>query len=163
MKIEKLVLHNYKSFKDHTVIRFNEGLNILVGNNEAGKSTILEALHLCLSGLLDGKYLRHDFHQYLFNSEIVEEYLANIKTDKTTRLPELLIEVYFQNNDELAEFEGSLNSDHNPKAQGIRFEIKLDETYADLYADLIQSGEEQTSIPIEYFHIEWQSEVVPLV
>lgn len=157
MKIEKLVLQNYKSFKERTVIEFNEGLNILVGDNEAGKSTILEAIHLCLSGILDGKYLKHDFHQYLFNYEIVEEYLTNIKTDKTAQLPELLIEIYFQNNNELAEFEGSFNSDHNPKAQGIRFEIKLDDTYTDLYQDLINSTEEQTSIPIEYFHIEWQS------
>lgn len=157
MKIHKLVIQNYKSFKDRTVIHFNEGLNILVGNNEAGKSTILEAIHLCLSGILDGKYLKHDFHQYLLNYEVVKEYLANIKTDKTTKLPELLIEVYFQSNDELAEFEGSLNSDHDPKAQGIRFEIKLDETYADLYQDLIKLPDEQTSLPIEYFHIEWQS------
>jgi putative ATP-dependent endonuclease of OLD family len=115
MKIEKLVLQNYKSFKERTVIEFNDGLNILVGDNEAGKSTILEAIHLCLSGILDGKYLKHDFHQYLFNYEIVEEYLTNIKTDKTAQLPGLLIEIYFQNNNELAEFEGSFNSDHNLK------------------------------------------------
>ncbi|UOH18983.1 AAA family ATPase [Acinetobacter sp. NyZ410] len=157
MKIEKLVLKNYKSFKERTVIEFNETLNILVGDNEAGKSTILEAIHLCLSGILDGKYLKHDFHQYLFNYDVVEEYLTKIKTDKTVQLPELLIEVYFQNKDELAEFEGSLNSDHNSKAQGIRFEIKLDNMYTDLYQDLLQSPDEQRSIPIEYFHIEWQS------
>ncbi|WP_336033856.1 ATP-dependent nuclease [Acinetobacter bereziniae] len=157
MKIEKLVLKNYKSFKERTVIEFNETLNILVGDNEAGKSTILEAIHLCLSGILDGKYLKHDFHQYLFNYDVVEEYLTKIKMDKTVQLPELLIEVYFQNKDELAEFEGSLNSDHNSKAQGIRFEIKLDNMYTDLYQDLLQSPDEQRSIPIEYFHIEWQS------
>jgi len=157
VKIEKLVLKNYKSFKERTVIEFNETLNILVGDNEAGKSTILEAIHLCLSGILDGKYLKHDFHQYLFNYDVVEEYLTKIKTDKTVQLPELLIEVYFQNKDELAEFEGSLNSDHNSKAQGIRFEIKLDNMYTDLYQDLLQSPDEQRSIPIEYFHIEWQS------
>ncbi len=157
MKIEKLVLENYKSFKNRTEIKFNEGLNILVGDNEAGKSTILEAIHLCLSGILEGRYLKHDFHQYLFNYEVVAEYLTKVKTDKTAKLPELLIEVYFQTHDELAEFQGSLNSDHNLKAQGIRFEIKLDDTYSDLYQDLLNSGEEQTSIPIEYFKIEWQS------
>lgn len=157
MKIEKLVLQNYKSFKDRTVIEFNDGLNILVGDNEAGKSTILEAIHLCLSGILDGRYLKHDFHQYLFNYEIVNEYLTKIITDKNFQLPELLIEVYFQSNDNLSEFEGSFNSEHNPKAQGIRFEIKLDDTYSDLYQDLIKLSDEQTSLPVEYFHIEWQS------
>ena len=129
MKIEKLVLQNYKSFKDRTTIQFNEGLNMRVGNNGAGKSTILEAIHLCLSGILDGRYLKHDFHQYLFNYEVVDEYLTNIKADKTTKLPELLIEIYFQSNDELAEFEGSFNSDANCKAQDIRIETKLDDTY----------------------------------
>jgi len=157
LKIEKLVLQNYKSFKERTVITFNEGLNILVGDNEAGKSTILEAIHLCLSGILDGKYLKHDFHQYLFNYQVIEEYLHKIKTDKTVKLPELLIEVYFQNHEDLSEFEGSYNSEHNYKAQGIRFEIKLDDTYSDLYKDLIALTDEQTSLPIEYFHIEWQS------
>ena len=157
MIIEKLVLQNYKSFKDRTVIEFNDGLNILVGDNEAGKSTILEAVHLCLSGILDGRYLKHDFHQYLFNYEIVEEYLTKVKINKATELPELLIEVYFQHNDKLTEFEGSLNSEHNPKAQGVRFEIKLDDSYADLYQNLLQLDEEQTSIPIEYFHVQWQS------
>lgn len=157
MKIEKVVLQNYKSFKARTTIEFNDGLNILVGDNEAGKSTILEAVHLCLAGILDGRYLKHDFHQYLFNYEIVENYLTKIKSDKTIPLPELMIEVYFQNHDDLAAFEGSFNSDHNSKAQGVRFEIKLDDTYTSLYQDLLSSGEEQTSIPIEYFKIEWQS------
>lgn len=157
MKIEKLILQNYKSFKERTVIEFNEGLNILVGDNEAGKSTILEAIHLCLSGILDGRYLKHDFHQYLFNYEIVNDYLTKIKTDKNFQLPELLIEVYFQSSDDLSEFEGTYNSEHDYKAQGIRFEIKLDDTYSDLYKDLIKLTDEQTSLPIEYFHIEWQS------
>lgn len=157
MKIQKLVIQNYKSFKERTVVKFNEGLNIIVGDNEAGKFTILEALHLCLSGYLNGKPLKQDFHQYLFNYEMVNDYLTNIKTDKTFPLPELLIEVYFQTHDDLAEFEGSLNSDHDPKAQGIRFEIKLDEAYSGLYEDLLQSGDDQNSLPIEYFKIEWQS------
>lgn len=82
MKIEKLVLENYKSFKNRTEIKFNEGLNILVGDNEAGKSTILEAIHLCLSGILEGRYLKHDFHQYLFNYEVVAEYLTKVKQIK---------------------------------------------------------------------------------
>ena len=80
MKIKKLVLQNYKSFKDRTEIKFNEGLNILVGDNEAGKSTILEALHLCLSGFLNIKPLKQDFHQYLFNNETVDEYLTNLSS-----------------------------------------------------------------------------------
>jgi len=47
--VEKLGIQNYNCFR-HFEIVFNEHLNIIVGNNEEGKSTILEALHLCLTG-----------------------------------------------------------------------------------------------------------------
>ena len=43
--INSLVIKNFKGFKDFEV-SFNEGMNIIVGNNNVGKSTILEAVHL---------------------------------------------------------------------------------------------------------------------
>ena len=38
-------------------------MNILVGDNNEGKSTILEAKHLCLTGIFRGKYLRNNLTQ----------------------------------------------------------------------------------------------------
>ncbi len=38
-------------------------MNILVGDNNEGKSTILEAIHLCLTGIFRGKYLRNNLTQ----------------------------------------------------------------------------------------------------
>ena len=55
MKIKKVYIENFKSFKK-LELDLNRGINIIVGNNEAGKSTILEAIHLALTGLLNGKY-----------------------------------------------------------------------------------------------------------
>lgn len=51
--VEKLKIKNYKCFRDFEII-FNKGVSIIVGNNEEGKSTILEALQLCLSGMQSG-------------------------------------------------------------------------------------------------------------
>lgn len=45
MKIEKLILSNFRSYEIETEIPFNE-LNVLVGKNDIGKSTILEALDI---------------------------------------------------------------------------------------------------------------------
>ena len=59
MKIKKVNIENYKCFKSFT-LDFNDGVNIIVGDNEAGKSTILEAINLALSGLLNGRYLRNE-------------------------------------------------------------------------------------------------------
>jgi predicted ATP-dependent endonuclease of OLD family len=45
MKIEKLILENFRSYKDEITIYFND-LNVFVGKNDIGKSTILEALDI---------------------------------------------------------------------------------------------------------------------
>ena len=47
MKINKLVLQNFKKFSYRT-IEFGEGFNVVIGENESGKSTIVEALLLIL-------------------------------------------------------------------------------------------------------------------
>lgn len=43
MKIRRLSLENYKSYKNAT-INFDEGINCILGKNGAGKSTIIEAI-----------------------------------------------------------------------------------------------------------------------
>lgn len=45
MKIESIKIKNFRSYKEETVIRF-EDLTVLVGRNDIGKSTILEALDI---------------------------------------------------------------------------------------------------------------------
>lgn len=47
MIFKKLVLKNFKSHK-HTVVDFSQGINIIVGENGAGKSTILEGVSFAL-------------------------------------------------------------------------------------------------------------------
>ena len=51
MAIERVIIKNFKKFKDPFEIRFNENINLLVGDNESGKSTILEAIHVALMGI----------------------------------------------------------------------------------------------------------------
>ncbi|BDX48778.1 AAA family ATPase [Enterococcus faecalis] len=38
--IEKMIIQGFKKFKDFEIV-FNKYMNVLVGENEAGKSTIL--------------------------------------------------------------------------------------------------------------------------
>ena len=56
MAIERVIIKNFKKFKDPFEIRFNENINLLVGDNESGKSTILEAIHVALMGICWSKY-----------------------------------------------------------------------------------------------------------
>lgn len=48
MRIEKIRLRNFRCFRDETVIDF-EDITALVGRNDSGKSTIMEALDLFLN------------------------------------------------------------------------------------------------------------------
>jgi putative ATP-dependent endonuclease of OLD family len=57
MHISKVHIENFKCFKSSFKLNLNNGINILVGDNDTGKSTIIEAIHLILSGLFNGKYL----------------------------------------------------------------------------------------------------------
>ena len=45
MKIESIKIKNFRSYKEETIIRF-DNLTVLVGRNDIGKSTILEALDI---------------------------------------------------------------------------------------------------------------------
>lgn len=46
MRIDRVVVRNYKNFFEPTPVHFSAGLNIIVGQNGAGKTTLLEALSL---------------------------------------------------------------------------------------------------------------------
>lgn len=79
MYIKSVHIENYKSYKGCFDISLNDGINILVGNNEAGKSTLIEAIHLALTGILNGRYLKNELSQYLFNNDIVNEIWTILK------------------------------------------------------------------------------------
>jgi len=48
VKLEKLIISNFRSYKDEIEIDFND-LNVFVGKNDIGKSTILEALDIFIN------------------------------------------------------------------------------------------------------------------
>jgi len=48
MYLEKFEVKNFRGIKD-IVLTFNKGLNVLIGENNAGKTAIIDALRICLS------------------------------------------------------------------------------------------------------------------
>ena len=48
MFLEKFIIKNFRGIENIT-LNFNKGLNVLIGENNAGKSAIIDALRLCLS------------------------------------------------------------------------------------------------------------------
>ncbi len=48
MYLERFIIKNFRGVKDIS-LTFNKGLNVLIGENNAGKTAIIDALRICLS------------------------------------------------------------------------------------------------------------------
>lgn len=153
MKIKKIKIKNFKIYKDFS-FEFKDGVNLIVGNNESGKSTLLEAIHLTLTGVMNGRYLKNELSQYLFNRHTVQAYLDCIRAGGNESPPEILIEVYF-GTEEHPLFKGKYNSDHIDE-YGVALRIAFDDNYRESYMALIESRDLAT-LPIEYYKIEFMA------
>ena len=153
--IEKIRIKNFKCFKGNFELDLKQGINILVGNNEAGKSTILEAVHMALSGIFRGRTIKGNLSQYLFNNEIISEYLENINSGGAQEAPYILIELYLTD-DSFPILEGDKFTDKSKKGRtsGIALKIAFDEKYSEEYESLLKDGK-LISLPIEYYDVEW--------
>ena len=85
--IKTLHIEGFKKFSTLDV-QLNEHMNIFVGENEAGKSTILEAIKI----VINQQYRNSDksILKELFNTQMVQTFLANPSVQS---LPCILIEL----------------------------------------------------------------------
>jgi putative ATP-dependent endonuclease of OLD family len=136
MRIERVIIKNYRTL-ENVDVRLNPEMNIIVGNNESGKSTFLEAIHLALTGQLYGRNAANEFHPFLFNLRIVAEYLAKLGARKPTEPPSILIELYLEDDPKLAAWRGENNSTRRD-CPGVALSVRLHEDYRDLYYEYVR-------------------------
>lgn len=150
--IKSLHIEGFKKFTSID-IQFNEHMNIIVGENEAGKSTILDALKI----VLNQQYRSADksILQDLFNTQMVAKFNDNpeVKT-----LPHICIEVelsFDQDQPQYSYFYGEVYGDRKKQAEkyGIRFECKYDEELGVGMESSIKEGK----IPYEYYTLTWMT------
>ncbi len=77
MRITKIKVTNFKCYEETFTLALNDGLNVIVAANESGKTTILEAIQLALTGLLHGRPLKNDVTSYLFNLAVQQKYVQS--------------------------------------------------------------------------------------
>lgn len=148
MRVKSIKLTNFKKFKDDH-LEFNDDVNIFVGDNNAGKSTILEALEIVLNYNYRGRPFNSEFTPDMFNKDAVQQFLASDKS--ANYLPSLTIEAFI---DGVPEYRGS-NNFLKVDSQGITVQVCFDSTLEDVYADYLQTNPNITSIPIEFYKLEW--------
>lgn len=148
MRVKSIKLTNFKKFKDEH-FEFNDDVNIFVGDNNAGKSTILEALEIVLNYSYRGRPFNSEFTPDIFNKDAVQLFLASDKS--ATHLPVLAIEAFIEG---VPEYRGT-NNFLKADAQGITVLVRFDDTLKDVYADHLLTNPHITSIPIEFYKLEW--------
>lgn len=153
--ITSIYIENFKIFKSFT-LDLNSDLNIVVGDNEAGKSTILEAISLALTKRLGGKAIEYELSPYLFNKESSDAYLKDVNDGKNPDLPRILIEIYLAETAELQFLRGT-NNVQRTNTIGVRLEIVFDSDYKEEYQKLFEDKSEKKAIPAEYYKVNWYS------
>lgn len=154
MPIEKIKIENYKIFKNET-ISLKKGINIFVGENDSGKSTLLEALSIVTTGKINGFSVSRVMTTDFFNKDVKNEYLTQVKNGKTPPPPEIIIEIYFTKEEKYAPMKGQENSDNNKEAYGIKVKIAFDPTYEKTYKKMVQDAE-VNEIPLEFYKITYR-------
>lgn len=136
--INSIIIRNYKGIKDLT-LSFNGPTTVIVGNNGAGKSTIIEALQLALG---DNEF-KTDINQFSFHKscwDVIDKRISN--------LPKIEIEVYFSTEIDTPDFRGK-NNLLTKEYSGVRFSFEFDEAYEETYTH----ESTHNFIPCEYYHI----------
>lgn len=152
--IKRAIIENYKGLR-RAEVEFQPGLNILVGDNETGKSTLLEAINLALTGQLNRRSAAYELHPFLFHRDVTAEYVAAVRAGQTVPPPEILIEVYFDDAAG-ADLRGT-NNTRNEDCPGLYLKIALDDNFAEEYAACIADKDRIAMVPTDYYRVIWES------
>jgi len=153
--LTKIHIKNYRTFEDFS-LEFEAGVNILVGDNDCGKTTLLEAVRLALTGRLGDKWLGYVLSPHLFNQTASTCYVDAIQAGEHPALPELIVDLYLQASDETADLKGTNNTTLED-APGLRVRASFNKSYASEYEAFIEDVDAVTLIPTEYYQVEWLS------
>lgn len=147
--LKSITIHGFKKFQN-LHISFNEHLNLLVGENEAGKSTILEAIKIVLNQLY--KNTDRAILQELFNLDDIELFTSN-PSIKTLPSINLELELTLDPKQKNAEYFYGMNNINKVEGFGIVFECKFNEELGIGLESEIEKGK----IPYEYYSLSWKT------
>ncbi|HTN20460.1 MAG TPA: AAA family ATPase [Pelobium sp.] len=146
--ITKIKLKNFKRF-DTFSCPFDPDLNLLIGDNEAGKSSILTAIDIVFSGSrskVDTLGL-----DCLFNQEVIDEFLASDKA--YVKLPEMFVELYLNEQGNM-DLEGEVNSEERNYI-GLRMLCEPDHEYSKEIREILKQPE--ANFPYEFYAVTFKT------
>lgn len=153
--ITRVIIDGYRCF-EHLDLEPNPGLNIIVGDNECGKSTLLEAIALALTGRINGRWATEELNPFWFHRPAVLNFFNSYSSGNTALPPEVSIELYFSNDiDALQRLRGVHNSQRTD-CPGVALRVSLADDYRSEFTKYMES-DPPTVLPVEYYEVEWRT------
>jgi energy-coupling factor transporter ATP-binding protein EcfA2 len=153
--INRIVISGYRCFK-HLDLEPNPGLNIVVGDNECGKSTLLEAIALGLTGKINGRWAVEELNPFWFHRQSVLDFFAAYARNEPIEPPTISIELYFASDiDAVQRFRGVHNSEQKD-CPGVAISISPAEDYR-VELDAYLASSPPAILPVEYYEVNWHS------
>lgn len=164
--IKEVHIRGYRRFREFKFIP-NPRMNIVVGGNNAGKSTLLEAIMMALTGRVNGFRAADFLNPYWFNQDNVLKFFEHTNKGKDANpFPEFRIDVYLELPDGDSQRMRGVNNMQYKDATGLSIHAYPDPEYlAELedyfaqkdYAQGDPGQEEYLSIiPVEYYRLDWR-------
>lgn len=146
--IERLVISNLKKFGS-LELEFDGDINLLIGDNEAGKSTVLLALELVMSG--SRSKVETIGIETLLNTTIVRAFQSGPRT--VEYLPELFVEIYLSPGRN-----PGLNGKNNSKGiecDGLKMTCRPMDDFSKDIAETLNAN--PINFPFEYYSVQFMT------
>lgn len=151
--ISKIIIQNFRVF-ERFELDFTPGLNVLVGGNDVGKSTLLDAVRLALTGRLADRWLESVLSPYLVNQQATDRYVAEVRAGRDPPLPEIIVDLFLETTEDTAALQGT-NNLAMEDAAGLRVRASFDPRFAEEYQEFIQDRDAVSLTPTEYYRVDW--------
>ena len=158
MHINRVYIDGFKRLTKFD-LELNPSLNVIVGDNETGKSSVLEAIALVLTGQYDGRLVQYAIDPYLFNVDIVADYFEKQQRGEDQSPPQLLIEAYLHDDASdraLTKLKGS-NNTKSEDCPGLVLTIEVEDGHAEALKAYAADPSNPTVLPIEFYKVTWRS------
>ncbi|MEX2375455.1 MAG: AAA family ATPase [Dehalococcoidia bacterium] len=154
--ITRVRISNFRLFGDFE-IEPRAGLNILVGDNEAGKSTILQALTLVLTGRSNGRSAADELTPDWFHRPAVLQFFDDYAEADPKPLPTIEIEVYLVDADDKLQKHRGVHNTRGEDCPGLRLTIEPSADYAAEIREYLDAEDCPRAVPVEYYEVHWRN------
>lgn len=151
--ISKIILHNFKRFQD-TTFSPNKNINIIVGDNESGKSSLLQAIDFVISGSI--KKVEDYGIDRIINVNAINKFKSKINNSQPCirDLPYVEVDLFLTPEGNNYELNGRNNLE-GEETDGLRMECAINEEYENEINNIWKTNPEY--FPYDYYVIKFST------